>query len=284
VPGTVLSLLIVGFFLVLNSWFFAAMCLMAGAFVVTGSHGRWREWLIWGAMLLGFSLFASLRAAMGPLVEPDTHFLYVIRLDTLWGLIPAPTNWLQEHLQTGLLNRWGSLEAFCSSVYLSFFIVPQMVVVYLWRKGGPFSRYVAAACLMFAGTLIVHLLLPTAPPWMAADKGLLPHVDRIIIRLLTAISPALTEGGYQASANDVAAMPSLHLGLTVLAMVALADLDPRTRWTGWIYSLLMLFSITYLGEHYVVDGVAGVALALGGWWLVGKTGLMGTEGPEAGSV
>ena len=108
-------------------------------------------------------------------------------------------------------------------------------------------------------------------------------MDRVIVRVLTAVSPGLTEGGYQASANDVAAMPSVHLGLTVLAMVALAKFEPRTRWTGGIYSLLMLFSITYLGEHYVVDGVAGVAMALGGWWLLGKTGPTGLEGPGADS-
>lgn len=226
IPGTLLSLLLAGWLLVLNSWFFAAMGLMAGAFVATGMYGRWREWFVWGAMLAGFSLFAGLRAAMGPFVEMHTHFLYAIRLETLWGLIPTPTNWLQTHIRFGPLNRWGLLDALCTSVYLSFFMVPQLVVFYLWRKGGPFPRYVAAACILFAGALAVHFLLPTAPPWMASDEGFIPPMDRTIIGVLTAVSPALTEGGYQASANDVAAMPSVHLGLTVLAMVALARFDP----------------------------------------------------------
>jgi len=78
-------------------------------------------------------------------------------------------------------------------------------------------------------------------------------------------------------------MPSVHLGLTVLAMLALAHLDPRTRWTGWAYSLLMLLAITYLGEHYAVDGIVGAALAWGGWKVAGRSGpgSAGVTGSEA---
>ena len=90
-------------------------------------------------------------------------------------------------------------------------------------------------------------------------------MDRIVIRVLSATSTTLTEGGYEASANDVAAMPSVHQGFTVLAMIALARHDPRTRLTGWVYSILMLFAITYLGEHYVVDGLVGATMAWGAW-------------------
>ena len=256
-----LSLLLVGVLLVQSSWFFTAMFLMAGAMVLTGISGSWRDWFIWIGMLVGFALFAELRARMGPTVETHPFFLYAIRLETLGGLIAVPTIWLQDHLHGGVL------DASTTAVYLSFFFVPQVVVVYLWRKGGPFPRYVAAACLLFGASLVVHFLVPTAPPWMASEAGLIPPMDRIVIRVLTATSATLTEGGYQASANDVAAMPSLHQGLTVLAMIFLAKHNPATRWAGWIYSALMLFAITYLGEHYAVDGLVGAAMAWGAWWL-----------------
>jgi len=262
----VLSLVLVGVLLVQSSWFFTAMFLMAGAMVLTGISGSWRDWFIWIGMLVGFALFAELRARMGPTVEAHPLFLYAIRLETLGGLIAVPTIWLQDHLHGDVL------DAFTTAVYLSFFFVPQVVVVYLWRRGGPFPRYVAAACLLFGTTLVVHFLVPTAPPWMASEEGLIPPMDRIVIRVLTATSATLTEGGYQASANDVAAMPSLHQGLTVLAMIFLAKLNPATRWAGWIYSVLMLFAITYLGEHYAVDGLVGAAMAWGAWWIVERFG------------
>ncbi len=249
--------------LVHSWWFFGAMFLMAGALVLTGISGGWRDWCIWVGMLVGFALFADLRAGMGPAVEVRTLFHYAIQLETLGGLVTVPTLWLQEHLQSGFL------DALATAVYISFFVVPQVVVVYLWRTGGSFPRYVAAACLLFAVALVFHFLLPTAPPWMASEEGLIPPMDRIALRVLSSTSATLTEGGYQASANDVAAMPSVHQGLTVLAMIALAKHEPRTRWTGWVYSFLMLFSITYLGEHYAVDGVVGAAIAWGAWRIAG---------------
>jgi membrane-associated phospholipid phosphatase len=243
---------------------------MAAATFWAGISGSRKDWLIWIGMLVGFTLFADLRARMGPTVEEHPLFLYVIQLETLGGLFELPTTWLQAHLQNGPLNKWGLLDAVLTAIYISFFITPQVVVVYLWRKGGPFPRYVAAACLLFAGALVVHFFLPTAPPWMAAEEGLIPAMDRIGIQVLTATSATLTEGGYQASANDVAAMPSVHQGLTVLAMIAMGSHDPKARRTAWIYSLLMLLAITYLGEHYAVDGVVGAGMAWGAWVLVGR--------------
>jgi hypothetical protein len=270
-----LSFLLVFGLLLLNSWFFAAMSLMAVAMVLTAFSGSWKDWFTWVGMLLGFGLFASLRAAMEADVEARPLYDYVIQWETLGGVLPVATLWLQRHLQGSLLNPWGLLDALATATYISFFVVPQIVVVYLWRAGGPFQRYVASAVLLFAAALAVHYLLPTAPPWMAARDGYLPALDRIGMGVLTATSATLTEGGYSAQANDVAAMPSVHQGLVVLAMLALAHHVPRARMWAWIYSLFMLFSITYLGEHYATDGVVGAAMALGAWRItrgVGRTG------------
>lgn len=262
--GLFLSLLLVAALVVQSSWFFAAMCIMAGAMVVAGTRGHWGDWFVWVGMLAAFALFAELRARMGPAVEARTLYLYAIQLETLWGLLPVSCVWLQETVQGEVL------DALATAVYLSFFIVPQLVVVYLWRTGGPFGRYVAAACFLFSVALLVHFFLPTAPPWMAGEEGYFLTLDRIGIRVLTATYPGLTAGGYQASANDVAAMPSVHQGLTVLAMIAMANHVPSSRWTAWAYSLSMLFAIAYLGEHYVVDGLAGAGVAWAGWWISGR--------------
>jgi len=275
-----LSLLLAWLVFYLSSWFFAAMCIMAGAMVVTAARGSFKEWMVWIGMLVGFALFAEIRARMGPTVELRTLFTYVIQMETLGGLWEVPTLWLQEHIPGSFMNAGGWLDAVTTAVYISFFIVPQVVVVYLWWKGGPFARYVLAACILFTVALAIHFLLPTAPPWMAAEEGLLRPIQRIGIRVLTETSPSLTAGGYEASANDVAAMPSVHLGLSVLAAMAMASFDPRTKRTAWVYSLAMLFAITYLGEHYAVDGVVGAAIAWGGW--VGAGAFLAKRGPARG--
>jgi membrane-associated phospholipid phosphatase len=51
----------------------------------------------------------------------------------------------------------------------------------------------------------------------------------------------------------------------------------RFRLVSWLvvaYTALMWFTIVYLGHHYVVDIIGGVALAAGTYWLVIHKGIL----------
>jgi membrane-associated phospholipid phosphatase len=63
--------------------------------------------------------------------------------------------------------------------------------------------------------------------------------------------------------NPLAAMPSLHFATSVTAAHALAETGRTARALGWSYALLLGVALVYLGEHYVIDLVAGLALAEG---------------------
>ena len=63
--------------------------------------------------------------------------------------------------------------------------------------------------------------------------------------------------------NPFAAMPSLHFGTSVMAARVLADVGRVPGALGWAYALTLGFGLVYLGEHYVVDLAAGLALAEG---------------------
>jgi membrane-associated phospholipid phosphatase len=39
---------------------------------------------------------------------------------------------------------------------------------------------------------------------------------------------------------------------------------------GWVYALTLGFGLVYLGEHYVVDLIAGLALAEGIWRVAAR--------------
>jgi membrane-associated phospholipid phosphatase len=43
----------------------------------------------------------------------------------------------------------------------------------------------------------------------------------------------------------------------------LAEFGPAHAAAGWVYALALGAALVYLGEHYVVDLAAGLALALG---------------------
>jgi membrane-associated phospholipid phosphatase len=62
--------------------------------------------------------------------------------------------------------------------------------------------------------------------------------------------------------NPLAAMPSLHLATSLMAALLLAEVEPVAGALGLGYAATLGFALVYLGEHYVVDLLAGGALTL----------------------
>jgi hypothetical protein len=211
-----------------------------------------------------------------------------------------PTVWLQSHLKYSHPAWW---EAIISVCYASFFLLPYVVAGVLWlRSRTEFRRWAGRfVALSFIG-VVVFVFMPAAPPWAAAlctkaevaslpadppciyrdpklsppDNVLgvvtpvhppaAPYVERLsargweVLHLNTA-KELLNKG--QAIVDPVAAVPSLHGGVTLLLVLFLWR-RVRRRW--WpllaIYPVLMTFSLVYTGEHYVVDILVGWALAV----------------------
>jgi membrane-associated phospholipid phosphatase len=67
-------------------------------------------------------------------------------------------------------------------------------------------------------------------------------------------------------------MPSLHFATSLMAALLLAEQGPVAGALGWSYTATLGFALVYLGEHYVVDLLAGVAL----------TGVVRRLAPRAG--
>ena len=62
--------------------------------------------------------------------------------------------------------------------------------------------------------------------------------------------------------NPWAAMPSLHFAASLMAALLLAEAGPVEGAVGWGYVAALGFALVYLGEHYVLDLVAGAAVVL----------------------
>ena len=63
--------------------------------------------------------------------------------------------------------------------------------------------------------------------------------------------------------NPLAAMPSVHFATSVMAAHLLTEAGPVEGVVGWGYTATLGFALVYLGEHYVVDLLAGLALTEG---------------------
>ena len=231
--------------------------------VVTRDRTDFRLWWVYLAGALLFTQLWFLADESGATVR----FRYVMDLDRLLLGGEVPTAWLQERLYVD--GRRGALEWALIVVYTSYFFAPHLVAVLLWRRAEhAFRTYVTAyVALLFVG-LAVFAAAPTAPPWMAAQEGRLPAVSRIILETASGFSPTFYERSYEAAlGNAVAAMPSVHMGVTMLiALVAWRSGRTGLKLAGVAYLLVMAFALVYLGEHYVVDLLAGAAVAAGAWW------------------
>ena len=56
-------------------------------------------------------------------------------------------------------------------------------------------------------------------------------------------------------------MPSDHIASAAITAFGLAEVGPLYGALGWTYVGLAGFSVVYLGEHYLVDVLAGLAIA-----------------------
>ena len=197
---------------------------------------------------------------------------YPIRCDRAIGLGACPTTRLQRALgregKVGPLEyEVGPLEYALSAVHWSWFVVPHGTLAYILlrhREHFPRSAVLMAAC--FDLGCVIYWTVPTAPPWWASENGNMPPVRRIMAEAGERVWRRLWRPLYHSlSGNPFAAMPSLHFGTSVMAARVLSQVGPGRGAAGWVYALTLGFGLVYLGEHYVVDLLAGLALAEGLW-------------------
>ena len=222
---------------------------------------------VWVLYLTGFILFAQLRGFADEIGTP-VQFDYAISMEKAMFLGEIPSIWLQDRLYS--FARLGPLEFYTMAVYLSYFFIPHIAAFALWKWDRPqFKRYVFAFMVTLYVGLLVSAVLPTAPPWMAGQLGHIPHVYQVVPDVAGHVTPGTYENVYEiAGDNPVAAMPSLHSAVPFVMAFALWKYN-WLRWFGLGYAVSMLFAIVYLGEHYAVDGFAGLGVAGAAWVGVG---------------
>lgn len=117
-----------------------------------------------------------------------------------------------------------------------------------------FHRIRRGVALTFLGAQPVFLLFPTAPP-----RTLDGFVDTIF-----EVSRIDLDRGLVAKLYDpIAAMPSIHVAFAVVTASGLAETSRSllVRRLAPGYPPLVAFTVFSTANHYVLDGVAGAALA-----------------------
>jgi hypothetical protein len=221
--------------------------------------------------LLDFVPFALLIFAyaecrgLAHLASPHPYYRPQLWLEQhLFGIVPA--EWLQAHYWHGTM-RWYDDSA---ATLLKFhFVVPPLVAFALWLKRRVlFFRFAASMIGLSFASAIVFLAFPSAPPWAAAQKGLIGHLVKLPpVNDVSSLSGATRV--VPVPANPYAAIPSLHAGyaflvaLTVAGLILESRIRARRLLAGlcFLYPLAQSLAVVYTGNHYVVDIAIGFAFA-----------------------
>ena len=190
---------------------------------------------------------------------------YPIAVDCVLGLGTPPTLRLQQRLSApGSINRVERVLVWCHWIW---FVVPHGSVAYVrWRRP---ERFPAAAARMYAVFdlgAVFYWAIPTAPPWWAAQHGRLGNPEgRRARRMMLEYGEQFWGDRWGAlydvfGGNPLAAMPSLHFATSVTAAHLMSEVGPVAGTLGWAYALTLGLALVYLGEHYAIDLLAGLAL------------------------
>jgi membrane-associated phospholipid phosphatase len=217
----------------------------------------------WLPLLTGTVLFDAVRGAIY-LAEQYMFFprfaTYVIVLERLVVRTPAAPLVLQQW-------RTHTLDLIAVLIHGSHFAFFLLFGLVLWHsRRSHFDQFRLALLMVMGLGLIAYAVVPTVPPWMAFEQlHLLPPITHVAKFVYTSYSQELY-GTFDS--NPVAAMPSLHAAFPMTcALIGWQAYGRRVGIGLALYTVAVMLAVVYLGEHYVVDVIAGAAVAIAAVYL-----------------
>lgn len=188
---------------------------------------------------------------------------YALQADRLLGFGELPTVRLQRALLPA--GRPGRKDTFLTWIHWLWFLEPYFALLWiLWRHPDRFPRSARQMAATFDLGSGIYALVPTAPPWWAAEEGYAgAPVRRVMFEVGEEFWGDAWEPMYEfLGGNPWAAMPSVHFATALMAALLLAEAGPAEGAAGWSYAVALGFALVYLGEHYLLDVIAGGALVV----------------------
>jgi membrane-associated phospholipid phosphatase len=147
------------------------------------------------------------------------------------------------------------------------YLAAQLVVVpgaliFLYRRSRPaYERLRNTILATWLISIPVYALFPVAPPRLA-NIGML---DTITDQTGFAMDSKLTTSFY----NQLAAVPSLHVGFAVAVGVAIAASvrNPLARLIALLWGPAIALAVVATGNHFVFDIAAGLVASAAGYAL-----------------
>jgi membrane-associated phospholipid phosphatase len=227
------------------------------------SSGRLRRAVTWLAQMLAYEIAFEApidrRAALRSRLSVD----YPIRIDSAIGLGAPPSERLQRALRHP--PRITRLDRVATLLYALWELEPHAAMLwFLLRRENGFPSAAGRLAATFDLTLLGYWLVPTAPPWWSSEK--LGRMNGTVRRVVIEAKRELRDerrptDEHEVGANPWAAMPSDHFASALMTGLVLLEVDRRLGTLALGYAGLLGVCLVYLGEHYVIDLMAGGTLA-----------------------
>ncbi len=238
--------------------------LLFGAVIVGRGKTFLRDWVPFIALLIAYEMVRGFADTAGFKV----HVAELVNAErAIFGFLPGVE--LQKHF----FNPQHIAPWDVGAVLIDFlhFILPLAIAFYFWinSKTAYWKFVIALLTLSFAG-FVTYLLYPAAPPWYADQRAGLIHIHKVVDYVVAQIGWGwdFSQIYNNLNPNQVAAMPSLHSAYPWLGFLALRNFNKKVAYFFLPYPFLVWLSVVYLGEHYVIDVIAGITFATAVYLLV----------------
>jgi hypothetical protein len=174
----------------------------------------------WWPVMVGLSIYWFTRGYTDQLGIP-VHVRFPVRVDDWIGGGRTPTEILQQHwcgLPCTDSSQVHWYDVLFTTVYSTHFITGLTIGGILWlRNRTEFRLFMRRYVAINYAALVIYFIFPMAPPWLAAQDGVIsPDVRRISGRGWGHAVASHVDTTLSDLSNPTAAMPSLHTAVAIV--------------------------------------------------------------------
>ncbi len=204
-----------------------------------------------GLVALGFLCYFLVRGAVvDRTADAFANAHWIVNLQFSYGLFvePAFQTWVLEY---GLLRRALNFVYF----WMDFPLIVTVGLVLFWKCRHAYTLTRDSMLISGGIALVIYWLYPVAPPRFLSEWGFIDTLE--VYDNLSYQAQSL-----QPFVNPFAAVPSLHVGWALLLAVGVfaATRNPWLRGASLLTMVLQSIAVIGTGNHYIFDGLAGLAV------------------------
>ncbi len=239
-------------------------------FIAAIALGQWkaflRDWIPVVLLIFGYEFIHGLGYQYFVENHRTVHVTSMIDADRFMFFGHLPTLWLQSKLYVPGTIHWYDVLAMV--MYIMHFVFPLIFAFMLWIGSKErFWNFTITFLVMTYLGFSIYMLYPAAPPWLASDWGFIHGVQLPFDQVFHALVPHqydnlnMVQIWDRAGGDPVAAMPSLHAAYPWMVFLFAVKFFGKRGLLLLPYNAALWFAVVYLGEHYVIDILAGMALS-----------------------